>query len=180
MQIRLIGIERISWGLYRFGFKYLSMPWTGLDIQIRTRLLSNSEWYIRYACAARRRARCECPFEAGEIVAVNLALTRPVWIYPEGLSRPDAPTSKRRRLYCINYLMRRGRFECSDWQTCVPIPARCVLRRHYDADASGLNRPWECSMLIMSLSQSPPISDLILSKLVASILQKTIQPTDNL
>ena len=51
------------------------MPWTGLDIQIRTRLLSNSEWYIRYACAARRRARSECTFEAGEIVAVKLALS---------------------------------------------------------------------------------------------------------
>ena len=25
--------------------------------------------------------------------------------------------------------------------TCVPNAARCVLRRHFDADASGLNRP---------------------------------------
>ena len=49
------------------------MPWTGLDIQIMTRLLSNSERYIRYACAARQRTRCECIFEAGEIVAVLLA-----------------------------------------------------------------------------------------------------------
>ena len=24
---------------------------------------------------------------------------------------------------------------------CVPIPARCVLRRHFDAGASGLKRP---------------------------------------
>ena len=47
------------------------MPWTSLDIQIRTLLLSNCEWYIRYACAARRRARCECTTEAGEIVATN-------------------------------------------------------------------------------------------------------------
>ena len=37
--------------------------------------------------------------------------------------------------------MRRSRSECSDLLTCVPNPARCVLRRHYDADASGLNRP---------------------------------------
>ena len=32
----------------------------------------------------------------------------------EGLFRPDAPTSKRRRLYCIKFLIRRGRSECSD------------------------------------------------------------------
>ena len=31
-------------------------------------------------------------------------------------------------------------FECSDWQTCVPIQARCALRPQIDADASGLNR----------------------------------------
>ena len=59
----------------------------------------------------------------------------------KGLFRPDAPTSNWWRLYCITFLMRRGRSECSDWLTCVPNPARCVLRRHCDADASGLNRP---------------------------------------
>ena len=63
---------------------------TGLDIQVRTRLMSNSEWYVRYACAARRRARCECTFQAGEIVAVKLALTRPVWMYPNSNSHVRA------------------------------------------------------------------------------------------
>ena len=42
----------------------------------------------------------------------------------------------------LNNFFWRGRSECCDWQTCVPILARCVLRRHFDAVASGLNRPW--------------------------------------
>ena len=33
---------------------------------------------------------------------------------PKRLFRPDAPMSKRRRLYCTNFLMRPGRSECSD------------------------------------------------------------------
>ena len=37
--------------------------------------------------------------------------------------------------------MRRGRSEWSEGLTCVPNQARSVLRRHFDADASGLNRP---------------------------------------
>ena len=36
--------------------------------------MNNSEWYVRYACAARRHAQCECAFEDCEIVAVKLAL----------------------------------------------------------------------------------------------------------
>ena len=41
----------------------------------------------------------------------------------------------------LNFSMRRGRPECTDWLTYVPKPARCVLRRQIDAGASGQNRP---------------------------------------
>ena len=37
--------------------------------------------------------------------------------------------------------MWRGWCGCSDWQTCVPTPARRVLRSQIDADVSSLNIP---------------------------------------
>ena len=45
-----------------------------------------------------------------------------------------------RVVQCIKIMMRRGRCECSDWLTCVPKPARRVLRHQIDAAASSLNR----------------------------------------
>ena len=46
----------------------------------------------------------------------------------KSLFRPDAPTSNRRRLYCIKIKTRRDRCECSDWLTHVPKQARRVYR----------------------------------------------------
>ena len=42
----------------------------------------NGEWYVRFACAARRRAQCECTFEVCEIVADKFDVTRSVRIDP--------------------------------------------------------------------------------------------------
>ena len=37
-------------------------------------MIAGCEMYVRYACAAHRRAQCECTFEAGEIVAVIVGI----------------------------------------------------------------------------------------------------------
>ena len=60
-----------------------------------------------------------------------------------------------------NFLMWRGRSECSDWLTCVPNQARSVLRRHFDADASGLNRPLHLVILNALRWQLPFHSTLV-------------------
>ena len=74
------------------------------------------------------------------ILVAAIILLHTVCSDPKGLFRPDAPTSYRRRLYCINFLMRRGRSECSDWQTCSDSSALCFTPSFW-ADACGLNRP---------------------------------------
>ena len=47
----------------------------------------------------------------------------------KGIFRLDAPTTKRRRRYCIKYITLRVRCECSDLLTCVPKPTHRVLCR---------------------------------------------------
>ena len=66
----------------------------------------------------------------------------------KGLFRLDATTSNRRRLYCIKFLMRRGRCECSDWPTCVPkpapnwrIPTNATQNKAIKSDKTELSQP---------------------------------------
>ena len=95
-----------------------------------------------------RRVRYECsdwltcvPKPERHVLRRHIAPTRPVWIEPEGLFRLDAPTTNRRRRYCMKIITQCVRCECSDWLICFLKPERRILRLHNGADASSLNRP---------------------------------------